>query len=360
MIDKLIRAAIVIALAYGVVMPGSPAFAQGKTKVTALLAIGVQLGHIREFVAKGMGFFDEEGLDVTLQPALGSAREIQYMIAGQGTAGSIDMHMIVQLRKKKESKRLVAVYSHLQAGVYRLGVIVGGPIKTLTDLKGKRAGVPTKSSGTYPFLLAAAKLAGLTEDDFEIVPVGFGPSASQALIRGKIQLLSATISGINNLRYFSRHSKTWKFREIKVPMNAWPTNAMIFTEDEVKNKRKMVEGMLRAISKAHVFVDANPAAALKVVQKLHPELVRDKDMPRLMQLVRWSMGETYSTTRSRAQPLLGWFDPQAWAGTERYYKDIGLIDKDASLNDVIDTSFLAEANNFDKERVQTMAREYKK
>ncbi len=359
MINKPIRAAIVLALALGVVVAGAPAHAQGKTKVTALLAIGIQLGHIREFVAKGMGFYDEEGLDVNLQPALGSSREIQYMIAGTGTAGSIDMHMIVKLRKKG-GKRLVAVYSHLQAGVYRLGVIEGGPMKSLADLKGKRAGVPTKSSGTYPFLLAAAKLVGLKEADFEIVPVGFGPSSSQALIRGKIQLLSATISGINNLRYLSRHSKTWKFREIKVPMNAWPTNALIFTEDETKHKRKMVVGMLRALSKAHVFVDANPAAALKVVQKLHPELVRDKDTPRLMQLTKWSMDETYSTPRSRAQPLLGWFDPQAWAGTENYYKDTGLIDKDASLKDVIDMSFLAEANDFDKERIRRLAREYKK
>jgi len=207
MINKPIRAAIALALALGVVVVGAPAYAQGKTKVTALLAIGIQLGHIREFVAKGMGFYDEEGLDVNLQPALGSSREIQYMIAGTGTAGSIDMHMIVKLRKKG-GKRLVAVYSHLQAGVYRLGVIEGGPMKSLADLKGKRAGVPTKSSGTYPFLLAAAKLVGLKEADFEIVPVGFGPSSSQALIRGKIQLLSATISGINNLRYLAQLSPT--------------------------------------------------------------------------------------------------------------------------------------------------------
>ena len=355
---KLMGVAGLLAVALATVAAG-PSSAQQAKKVTALLAIGVQLGHIREFVAKGAGFFEEEGLDVTLQPALGSAKQIQYMLAGQGTAGSIDMHMIVKLRKKKDEKRLVAVYAHLQAGVYRLGVIEGKGIKTLADLKGKVAGVPTKSSGTYPFLLAAAKLARLSEGDFEIVPVGFGPSASQALIRGRIQILSATISGINNLRYMNRSAKDWKFREIKVPMNAWPTNAMIFTEDEVKNERAKVVGMLRAISKAHVFVDENPRAALAIVKKLHPELVQDRDIERALQLVKWSMDETYSAPASRAKDPLGSFHEESWKGTERYYKDLGLIDKDASLFSVIDMSLLADANDFDQAQVREMARKYK-
>ena len=117
---KLAGVAGLLAVAVAAVAAG-PAAAQQPKKVTALLAIGLQLGHIREFVAKGVGFFEEEGLEVTLQPALGSAKQIQYMLADQGTAGSIDMHMIVNLRKKKDEKRLVAVYAHLQAGVYRLG-----------------------------------------------------------------------------------------------------------------------------------------------------------------------------------------------------------------------------------------------
>lgn len=335
------------------------ALAQTKTPVTALLAIGIQLGHIREFVAKGMGFYEQEGLDVTLQPALGSAKQIQYMIAGRGTGGSIDMHMIVNLRKKEGEKKLVAVYSHLPASVYRLGVLESGPIQTVGDLKGKVAGVPSKSSGTYPFLLAAAKRAGLSEDDFKIVPVGFGPTASQALISGRIQLLSATISGINNLRYLSQHTDKWSFRRIPQPMDVWPTNAMIFTKDEVENERDKVVGMLRAFAKAHIFVDTNPRAALKVAQEMYPELVQEKELPRLLQLIKWSMEETYSTERMRAQPHLGWFDTEAWKGTEGYYKEMGLIENNDSIWSVVDASLLEAANDFDKDRIRELARTHK-
>lgn len=66
----LTTAIIVAALATGAAAPEATPFAaraanaQAKTPATQLLAICIQLGHIREFVAKGMGFCDEEGIDV--------------------------------------------------------------------------------------------------------------------------------------------------------------------------------------------------------------------------------------------------------------------------------------------------------
>jgi NitT/TauT family transport system substrate-binding protein len=335
-----------------------PVAAQQKTQATQLLAIGIQLGHLREFVAKGMGFYDEEGLDVTLQPAPGSATEIQYMTAGRGTLGSIDMHMAVEQRKLPQGLKMRAVFANLQAGVYRIATIEGRPIKGPQDFKGKTFGVPTQASGSFPFLIAVAKQAGVAENDMTIVPVGFGPSSADALIRGRVDAISTVFTAVNDLRFLNRTQNDWKLAEIVVPQNAWPTNAMMISDDEARNKRPMIVGMLRAFAKGHLFVDANPEAALKVAQKLYPELVRDADMPRQLQLLKWSMEESYSLAKYKDKPI-GYFDLEAWAGTEQYYKAAGLIGPDDSLKDVIDTSFLAEINNFDKDKIRRMAAEYK-
>jgi NitT/TauT family transport system substrate-binding protein len=332
----------------------TPAVATAQERVTTLLATGIQIGHVREFVAKQLGFYAEEGLDVTLQPAQGSAQQLQYMTAGKGTLGSIDMHMVLELRKK--GIKLVSPYAHFQQGVYRIGVLDGGPVKSLADLKGKPVGVPTKSSGAYPFLLAAARQAGVQEADMEIIPVTFGPAATQALTQRRIAAISTTTGGFNAIRWLGEQAKDWKLKEIRVPMNAWPTNALIVTEEEARQKRRMVVGLLRGFAKAHVFVTASPEAALDVAQKLYPELVQDKDKPRLAQILRWGIDDMWESDRSRDKPL-GWFDPQAWAGTEQYYKAEGLIDKDQSLKDIIDESFLAEANRFDREKIRKMALE---
>ena len=63
------------------------------------------------------------------------------MTAGKGTVGSIDMHMVLELRKKGIT--LVSPYSPFQKGVYRIGELEGGPVTTIADLKGKRVGVTT-------------------------------------------------------------------------------------------------------------------------------------------------------------------------------------------------------------------------
>jgi ABC-type nitrate/sulfonate/bicarbonate transport system substrate-binding protein len=274
------------------------------------------------------------------------------MTAGKGTLGSIDMHMVLELRKK--GIKLVSPYSHFQQGVYRIGVLEGGPVNAIADLKGKPVGVPTKSSGAYPFLLAAARQHGVQESDMQIIPVTFGPAAAQALAQRRIAAISTTTGSYNAIRYVSEQSKDWKLREIRVPMNAWPTNALIVTEDEAKNKRHMVVGLLRGFAKAHVFVTTSPEAALDAVQQLYPELVQDKDKPRLAQIIRWGIDDMWLSERAKDKPL-GWFDPEAWRGTEQYYKDEGLIDKEQSLREIIDESFLAAANDFDKEKIRKMA-----
>jgi hypothetical protein len=116
--------------------------------------------------------------------------------------------------------------------------------------------------------------------------------------------------------------------------------------------------MLRAFAKAHLFVDTNVEAALKVAQKLYPELVRDSDIPRQAQLLRWAMEQNYAMPKYKDKPI-GYFDPEAWAGTEQYYKAAGLIGPNDTIKDVIDTSFLADANAFDKDKIRKLANDYK-
>src|SRR5271169_576374 len=93
---------------------GQTAGADDKIPVTELLAVGIQTAAIREMVAKSVGFYDEEGIDVKLVPALGSATEIQYMAAGRGTLGSIDVDMAVRQHKQPGGTKLHAVYANLQ------------------------------------------------------------------------------------------------------------------------------------------------------------------------------------------------------------------------------------------------------
>jgi NitT/TauT family transport system substrate-binding protein len=353
-----IRVLLCVALALVTGTATRPADAADKIPATVLLAVGIQTSALRDMVAKSLGFDDEEGIDVQLVPALGSATEVQYMAAGRGMLGSIDVDMAIRQRKDPAGLKLRAVYSNLQSGVYSMAMLDQTPIKTIADLKGKTVGVPTQASGSYQFMMTLAKLAGLKDGDFTVVAVGFGPTAADALTRGRIDMLSTIFTDVLNLKYLSEHGGQFKLRELTVPQNAYPTNAAMVTESDAVNKRPMIIGVLRAFAKAQLFVATNPAAGLKVAKKLYPELVRDDDMERQITLMQWSNDISFNAPRYRDKPL-GYFDMEAWKGTEQYYRDGGLIGPDDHVADVIDTSFLDEINNFDKERVRQMARDYK-
>src|ERR1700748_2905470 len=88
---------VALMLAMGVAI--RPAAAADKIAATQLLAVGIQTSALREITAKALGFYDEEGIDIQLVPAPGSATEIQYMAAGRGTLGSIDVDMAIRQRK---------------------------------------------------------------------------------------------------------------------------------------------------------------------------------------------------------------------------------------------------------------------
>jgi NitT/TauT family transport system substrate-binding protein len=280
------------------------------------------------------------------------------MTAGRATIGSTDMHMLLAQRRQPGGLKARAVYSYLPSGIFRIAMVDEIPIKAPADLKGKKVGVPTRASGAFDFVRTVAKLAGVQEADMEIIPVGFGPAAADAVIRGRIDVLSTTFSDFNNLRYLSEIRRQFKMREMKVPQNAYPANAFIVTDDDMRNKRQLIIGMLRAFAKGHVFFVENPRAALAVARKLYPELVRDDDVERQIAIARWGIEDIYDLPKYRNKPL-GYFDMEAWAGTEEYYRSAGLIEADDRIKDVIDTSLLDEVNDFDRERIRKMAREYK-
>lgn len=53
-----------------------------------------------------------------------------------------------------------------------------GPIVELSDLKGKRIGVPGRYGSSWFGLLVALRTAGLTEEDVEVVEIGYTQKAA--------------------------------------------------------------------------------------------------------------------------------------------------------------------------------------
>lgn len=332
-----------------------PSAAMAQEKVTQLLPAVLSIGDLRIFLSQAL-FAPAEGIDLSLQPTTGGAESLQYMVAGRGTMGSIDLHYALDLRKR--GTRVYAVYAHFHQNIFRIVALESSPLKSLAELKGKTAGVPSRGSGAFPFLVTAAKLQGVAESDIEIVPVTIGPAAAHALFTGKVAVVSTTISGAGNIRIQADSDPKNAVRFVDTPIARWPATAMMVTEDELKNKRKMVVGLMRSFAQAQFLIENDIDAAFDVAKRRYPELVKDQDRPRLRRIIEWNLEGAWTAPNSKGNPY-GWFDKEAWKQTEAMYRETGAIDANQSIFDVIDDSLVAEANTFDKARVLQMIKDIK-
>ena len=100
------------------------------------------------FMAVEKGFFKEEGLDVSLVKCEWANYKDVLALGGF----DITHHLIMYFLKPVEQGLDVKFTGGIHRGCLRVQAAAKGPIRSITDLKGKRIGVP--GMGTPPFIFA--------------------------------------------------------------------------------------------------------------------------------------------------------------------------------------------------------------
>jgi NitT/TauT family transport system substrate-binding protein len=120
------------------------------------------------YVAKGMGFWEKHGLDVSIARGSGSVAAAQAIGSNQFDFGmAAPPAAILQSVKGLSLMALAACAYDATMGV---GVLNDSPIKSPKDLEGKQIG-STVTSGEFPFLPAFADKAGFDYAKLTIVAV---------------------------------------------------------------------------------------------------------------------------------------------------------------------------------------------
>src|SRR6187455_3783611 len=99
-----------VALATGLVLSASGAFAQDVTKIRFTLDWKIQGIHAWYYWAKEKGYFAAEKLDVTIDQGEGSAATVTRIMSGAYDAGFGDANAIIQNASTKPQDAPVMVY----------------------------------------------------------------------------------------------------------------------------------------------------------------------------------------------------------------------------------------------------------
>ena len=143
-----------------------------------------QLIYLPATLARELGFYRDERLDVELQDHAGGAKALQALIGGSAdvVCGFYD-HTI---QMAAEGRELVAFVSILRFPGLVLATSPRSTVTKIEDLKGKVAGVTTPGSSSHMLLTFLLNRHGVPVDSVSVTGIGGAATAVAAVERGTV------------------------------------------------------------------------------------------------------------------------------------------------------------------------------
>jgi NitT/TauT family transport system substrate-binding protein len=311
------------------------------------------------------GFFAEEGLEVTLKSARGSALGAQLVITGQADVVHAGTSVGLMVPVSKGSP-LVAFYNMITQNFQMPAVPQDSPIRNLRDLRGKKLGIIGQATATIPIVKAVLKDAGIDPDkEVNFIDVGYGAQAAAALwVTKQVDGLAmydsvyAAIEAVNPARY--------KLRVLTSPLSdriSFQT-ALVATPETIAKRRDALVRLGRAHAKSTVFALENPAAAAAIHFKRYPELrPKGVDQATAIELGKNSVLARLNNMRIDNMVVKRdkWgFMHEIDVGTYLdMLKEIGSVAGSVKAESIYTNALIDDINKFDVEAVRHKARNFK-
>ncbi len=155
--------------------------------------------YLPNMLTKRLGYFDQQGLDVTLiDEASGQSAEDQ-VLAGQVEAGSGSYNHTIELQAAGKNIESVIQLDIAPGEAEMVSTKEAGQIQSVKDLKGKNLGVTELGSGTQTLTIALLHQVGIAQDQVHFVPVGAGDTFIAAIKQGRIDAGMTTEPTISRL-----------------------------------------------------------------------------------------------------------------------------------------------------------------
>jgi NitT/TauT family transport system substrate-binding protein len=348
--------ALVVALVVGACSGGSDDASSkgGKGKIS--VAFGLTLGNSSNpfaWIGKELGYFDQENIDPDIISLNGdSSRGDAMLTTGQLDVGIFGLEQVLRTAAAGRPIKAHAVYNVQSRSQYEGVVTKGSGITHLTDLKGKRIGIPQLGATLETYVNAVLADGGLKGADVKYVATGIGAPMGEALKKGQVDAAFATrgqlgtlLTGGYQLRFLPRPAFAENFI----------TGNVVSRSDMSASKEQALKGYLRAYTKAIVFSKANPRAAMLINWHMYPDAV-PKNVP-----FEQALNSAVTTYKAYLDYITerdgkwGYMPPEL---IDNYVDFLGLKGKvDATkyyTNDLI-----SYANDFDQQAIMNQAKNYK-
>lgn len=225
------------------------------------------------WVALEKGFFQKEGLSVTLDRTAGSKEQMQDVMAGKYEFVTTAFDNIVAYTDGEGATKFPDFDLTAILGVHSgLNSVVARPeIKSYADLRGKTLAVDAVSSGYATVLYQILKNKGLGEKDYKIISVGGTEGRVKALEDDRAQV--AIISSPQDIQLEKKGFKI--LDDAAAALGDSQGSVYAVRKSWAKANEDKVLALMRAVIAAQDYVFDNKEGAIEVLMKRTPGLARE-------------------------------------------------------------------------------------
>ena len=329
MTSTITRSSIALAagalLAFGMVGTGQ---AQMLDKVT-VAGWSKPISEITNLLAEpDKGFFKAKGIELGYVPGTGGGSAIKNMLTGKADVAFTDPASFYQALDKGE--KLVAIYNIYPQNVFNVVSPKSRGITKPSDLKGKKIGVYSLSSGTRQNLQVLLHQVGLTEKDVTIQVTGllnFAP-----VIQGQVDATAATDTGlfVGKLKGL----KEVNVIEVRDYLNV-PSDMFVVTEENYRNKKAVLRKFLSAYRDSAAWMIKNPKEAAKIAIK---RSINGRNEGVNLEIIKIRNISAVSPTTDKKG--LGHFDIDLLQKGAETFRKLGLIKKRIDMSSVVKSDLI--------------------
>ena len=274
------------------------------------------------------GFFKAMGIDLGYVPGTGGGSAITNMLSGAADIAFTDPASFYQAIDKGE--KLIAIYNIYPQNVFNVVSPKSRNITKPADLKGKKIGVYSMSSGTRQNLQVLLHQVGLSEKDVTIQVTGllnFAP-----VIQGQVDATAATDTGlfVGKLKGL----KDVNVIEVKNYLNI-PSDMFVVTEETYNTKKDLLRRFLSAYRECTQWMIDNPEEAAQVAKT---RSINGRNESVNLEIIKIrNISSVSPTTRKMG---LGHFDLDLLQKGAKTFEELGLISKPIDISKVVKSDLI--------------------
>ena len=257
----------------------------------ATVATGLQTQQMPITLAYTLGYYKDEGLDVTMVNLSSNTKTLQSLIGGSVDVAGTAYQQTIQMAAEGQRVRAFFIGVRRNSNVLIVAPAAAQKVRRIEDLKGAVVGIPSPGSPTHQWASYILAAHGVQPADYSAVGIGVAASAVAAVESGRID--AAGLSGGDHIHLLRRNPGLRILVDASTPEGmregygpVFASGAMVAKQEWLDRNPDAARRLARALQRSLQWIAAHTPEEIRA--RL-PDELRSPDAAVDLDVIRWSL-----------------------------------------------------------------------